>query len=595
MAVDIQESDAVRATHGSAAAVVSAGWADGGAGDLASARRWVTADALARFRAARGEQVTFDVCGAAGIDALCVEPGTVLDAASPAISDWAQRLFLELLRAGAVYRVGAGPELQWRLRLSSYHAENERRLDGLGGWPAAAVEGQRAAIGRVDGVELDARRLDGRELTVFTPHADTVAEAAFVALSPYHRQATGLVADPDRLERLKLAGGRGGEDGVIATDCSAVVPGVSRPLPVVVTGAVDSRFGPTAVLGSPSADPVDERIARRLIGGTLAWKATPTPAKARSASRFAGPDLAVASAAAHGPPVPAVDCTACGLQPLDVRELGGDGGAERCECPSCGGGAALTRGALAPGFVAIAAELMLVARAREPSGVLPALSSALPAAVALRPAGSDQLVLAERTIAKALRDAGLLELPDGEPYSRVVVHGAVNRRQDASATSAPALVAAHGADRVRLALLYAAAPATTFVWRDDVLAHCAAFADSLLAYARPRLEASRANRPPAAIDRSDALRRRLAFWARTGARKVGENLERVEPHRAIRNVMALFERIEDFERRAARAGGELAPADREAVAAALELLVGLLAPLAPGLASELCEQATEDA
>jgi leucyl-tRNA synthetase len=52
--------------------------------------------------------------------------------------------------------------------------------------------------------------------------------------------------------------------------------------------------------------------------------------------------------------------------------------------------------------------------------------------------------------------------------------------------------------------------------------------------------------------------------------------------------MLLLTRTQDFERRALeQRGGELEPADREAIVAALLMLAQLLAPLAPHIAEEL--------
>ncbi len=69
---------------------------------------------------------------------------------------------------------------------------------------------------------------------------------------------------------------------------------------------------------------------------------------------------------------------------------------------------------------------------------------------------------------------------------------------------------------------------------------------------------------------------------------MAENLERLELQRAAHNAMLLLTRIQDFEQRALRQrGGELEPADREAVVAALLLLTQLLAPLTPHIAEEL--------
>ena len=58
-------------------------------------------------------------------------------------------------------------------------------------------------------------------------------------------------------------------------------------------------------------------------------------------------------------------------------------------------------------------------------------------------------------------------------------------------------------------------------------------------------------------------------------------------HSAVRNVMRLFDRVKDFEKRVVARQGELGEADRDALIDALSLLARLLGPLAPHLAEEL--------
>ena len=64
-------------------------------------------------------------------------------------------------------------------------------------------------------------------------------------------------------------------------------------------------------------------------------------------------------------------------------------------------------------------------------------------------------------------------------------------------------------------------------------------------------------------------------------------MERLEVHSAVRNVMRLFERIKDFEKRVIARQGSLGRADREALLEALALLAQLLGPFAPHMAEEL--------
>ena len=58
-------------------------------------------------------------------------------------------------------------------------------------------------------------------------------------------------------------------------------------------------------------------------------------------------------------------------------------------------------------------------------------------------------------------------------------------------------------------------------------------------------------------------------------------------HSAVRNVMRLFDRIKDFEKRVIARQGELGRADSEALIDALALLTQLLGPFVPHLAEEL--------
>ena len=80
---------------------------------------------------------------------------------------------------------------------------------------------------------------------------------------------------------------------------------------------------------------------------------------------------------------------------------------------------------------------------------------------------------------------------------------------------------------------------------------------------------------------------RLAKWTDTAAVKITEDMEQLEMHSAVRNVMRLFDRIKDFEKRVIARQGQLGPADRDALIDALRLLAQLLSPFVPHMAEEL--------
>ena len=242
----------------------------------------------------------------------------------------------------------------------------------------------------------------------------------------------------------------------------------------------------------------------------------------------------------------------------------------------------------------------------------PDLRRWLPTAQTVAPPGAGVALLDMRTIAKALRDAGAEGVPaDGEPHGPTLIHetfrldaapagGAADA--DAAATDGPRaastaptvleLIDAHGGDAVRFALLHAAAPTKPFAGGEEALRRGTAFLDGLRSFAEPRLDGSEAS---ARIDAGDGLRRRLAGWCDTAVSRTAENYERLDLHRATRNVEALLARIQDFERRVTEHRGEVAGPDREAVAVALTVLVQLLAPLAPRLAEQLWQRTGAEA
>jgi leucyl-tRNA synthetase len=80
---------------------------------------------------------------------------------------------------------------------------------------------------------------------------------------------------------------------------------------------------------------------------------------------------------------------------------------------------------------------------------------------------------------------------------------------------------------------------------------------------------------------------RLAKWCEAAVERTTEDMEQLEMHSAARNVMRLFDRIKDFEKRVLDRDGQLGKANSEALISALTLLAQLLGPLTPHIAEEL--------
>ncbi|WP_028067670.1 class I tRNA ligase family protein [Solirubrobacter soli] len=570
---------------------------------------------------------------------------------------WSQWLFLVLLEGGFIYeREGSidwcdscntvlaraqvddgecwrchGPvrlvrRSQWYVRGSAYAEENDRRLEELVHWNKGAIGAQRSVLGRVDGVELDAKTLDGRALTLFTPHADVTA-AEFALVSPNHPEIELWTEAPgvrEQLAELRDAGWQREdrkleEVAVVGTSLSVFAPGISRPLPVLISPSVDARFGPTAVLGIPSVDRTDKAIFSQLEGtadrGALkhggVWRGSKETVSTRPAMRFRGGDFPISRQRAWGTPIPIVHCEACGTVPVPLDQLpvrlpddlvvSAEGNAllERpdfleCSCPSCDGLARRETDTLDCHFDAGSQQYPLPAPTADRGESLlthPELQRWVPVELYINGADTGQFVVDQRTISKMLRDLGHFTwLPDGECYRTTFTHEMVQldgrkmSKHLGNTVTPQAIVEQVGADVLRLATLHAAAPAKAFTWDDSLLTYSRSFLRRLWTFAAPRLQAASGATPE--LDLSDGLRRKLASWCDTAAAKVTENYERLDPHRATRNVMTLFERIEDFEARVT-ARRELTAEDRDAVVYALLLLVRLLAPVTPHMAEEL--------
>ena len=157
------------------------------------------------------------------------------------------------------------------------------------------------------------------------------------------------------------------------------------------------------------------------------------------------------------------------------------------------------------------------------------------------------------------------------------------------------LVARYGADTVRLAVLYAARPQRSLNWSDSAVLRCHRFLDAGVG-----VHASQARRGSRRSPASGGRGRRCSggeepsqgherapagcdcpSGAQTGVERTTEDMEQLEMHTAVRNVMRLFERIKDFEKRVIARQGELGRADRDALIEALTLLAQLLAHWLP--------------
>ena len=565
---------------------------------------------------------------------------------------WSQWLFLAFIEAGLVYRAPGpvdwcdgcdtvlasiqvedgrcwrcgGPvrvlrRTQWYLRVSSYVAENEARLHELDEPDRAWLSSQLNVLGRIDGAELDARTADGRTLAVFTPYPEAAAGARFVAMSPRYpglREWCSGVVDVDGLEALREGGWSRGDRNareipVIDTGCVLRVAGVASSLPLVITPAVDARYGETVALGIPEADRTDEILAQRI---SLEPADPESPhrsiaATSRTAVRYRARDFTISRQRSWGTPIPIVHCDDCGEVPVPSSDLPVELPREilptgtgnplashpdflHAPCPRCGRAARRETDTLDCHFDGIWMWLPIcVPRAGRETAMFDheELQRWLPGRRIFWGADGGGYIFDQRVVTKALRDLGKLPwLTAGEPFTHALMHEMVQldgrkmSKHLGNVVDPDSLVAEAGADAVRLAVLLAAAPRSTVTWTETGLQRARAFLERLWDYAVPRLQTSTGD---ASIDESDPLRRRFARWCEAATRRVTEDLEGLELHRAAENVLQLFANIEKFESRARDRRGEPDDDDWQAIGAALRLLARLLLPFAPHIGEEL--------
>jgi leucyl-tRNA synthetase len=535
---------------------------------------------------------------------------------------------------------------QWNLRVSAYVEENDRRLADLENWDENSLASQRFVLGRVDGVELDLPAPGDSTLTVFTPHADALELARFVLISPKHPDIDFWAAEQsvrERLEELRSGGlERGSRDAeaipLIDTGMSVGSPSGDGLLPVLISPVVDGRFGETAVLGIPESDRTDEMIAERLSAGrdgaervgpgTSSSETTPLLSGARPAVRYKADDFSISRQRSWGTPIPIVYCEQCGtvpvpkeqlpvLLPLDITPTGtGNPLAESAAfvettCPRCNGPARRETDTLDCHFDALWLwiPVCVPAEARGESLEdilgLPDLRYWLPCERVVAGSDSGNFVFDQRIVTKALRDIGPLAfLSDGEPFAGCLFHemvisdGRKMSKHLGNVVDPDALVERYGADTVRLALLYAARPQRSLNWSDSAVLRCHRFLTQVWDYSHLKLAQADADPEQATNgsgadgeqlrDTTEHLRLKLrSQWCETAVEKITEDMEKLEMHSAVRNVMRLFDRIKDFEKRVLAREGQLSRANLDALMGALTLLVQTLGPLAPHLAEEL--------
>ncbi len=509
---------------------------------------------------------------------------------------------------------------QWFLRLTDYIDENDRRLGELTRWNRVAVGSQVRAVGGVRGVELRTISSDGDALTVFTPHRGLVGAATMILVSPQHPHSRRWMDDPspgatvEDLARMSWRRVEHQVDTALVMDTGQVakIDGTDIELPILISPTVDVRCGVSAIFGIPSKEPIDAQIASMLDLPERDEPIIEIPAELmKDAVRHRGRDFSISRRRVWGTPIPLVKCDLCGTQPVPIDSLPvrlpdigpvqiGGSLADypdfyRCSCPKCGGDAHRETETLDCHFDGMWFWMVSCVPPRDRKETLFAHSEVsrwLPATNVVWGADGGDMILDIRTLTKALRDLGHITHMQGEPFRGMLMHEMVRidghkmSKHIGNTVEPEALVDEFGADAIRLAVLFAAAPASTFSWRRDLPVYLRKVLERIWLIGQmylsvePKQERA-GDAPP------DPRRNRLAVWCKAGHRRITEDYEELALHKVVRNVILLLERIEQFERMAMDRPTGVDVHDELAICDALLLLLRMLAPAAPHIAEEL--------
>ena len=415
----------------------------------------------------------------------------------------------------------------WFLRVTPFLEENDANLERFENWNDLALKTQRYILGRTDGVELDladpagsfvdrlhpaprrrrrgplrarlaapprGRALDRRRRGPLA--ARRAALGRLGAQRPRRRRRAG-----DRHRRLAGGPGRRRAAGLRLAD---------RRRPLRADRCARHTHGRRGRRGDRRARAAG--CARAVAGAGASGAA----AEIREAKRYRASDFSIGRQRYWGTPIPIVNCESCGPVPVPVEELPvvlprdieptGEGNplAERPDfvdtaCPRCGEPARRETDTLDCHFDAL---WLWVPAAVPPEGreeqmfTHPDLRRWLPSERLVAGNDSGSFVFDQRAVTKALRDIGPFAfLEDGEPFAgclfheMVVADGRKMSKHLGNVVDPDELVARHGADTVRLAILYAAGPSKTLNWNDGAMRFAGRFLNSLWDYALDRFGA----------------------------------------------------------------------------------------------------------
>lgn len=533
-------------------------------------------------------------------------------------------------------RVEQRPLTQWFVRLERYSEVLFESLSELEGWSDPVRHLLRGFIGPTRGVEIDFEVIGepDRRLTAFV-QADVGPERiAALAMDPEHPLLAELLAERPRgrqeidrfVAELRTIPRRpkrrrdGGEeiDPVGAdTGIRCRHPVTGAEIPVYAASFVDPHFatGVEIVDPSPGGDGRDREFAERyglaVDDGerVAAW----TEDRLRPALHFRVRDWLVSRQRSWGTPIPVVFCDGCGVVPVPPEALPVELPADLFEpadpnrgyglanhptfrdvpCPRCGRPARRETDTLDCYFDVIWCFLACATRLDDGFRFQPEdFHRWMP--VDWFHNGMDSFFYAHlyRFLGRVLFDLGFLEEP--EPMRRYHGHDAVLRdgkkmsKHHGNVVAPDRILETHGADTLRVHVLWSANPLKSVEWSDEHLERARRFLISVWELIVPLADRVRDGFRGWELPTSKGPAGGLARFLRRTAERVTVFLEDYRYNACLEELNVLVKRMRSFaQQRLGEDRQPIDPDDAAVFAAAVRCTVLQLTPFAPHLGEEL--------
>ncbi len=264
-----------------------------------------------------------------------------LETYDPKYYKWTQWLFIQMFKAGLAYKDKAvvnwcpqdktvlsdeqvidgkcercGSEVtkremsSWFFRITNYAdrlLENIEKID----WPKKIKIAQRNWIGKSKGILIDFKKENGEVLSVFTTRPDTLNAVTFI-----------VVADE------KLYNEASKEKIGEFTGEYAIDPLSGRKLPIWKTNYVAPGYGTGNVMGVPAHDERDREFAEKYHLDIVEkepdetiWDKIEKEGWGKKQTNYHLRDWGISRQRYWGAPIPMINCTDCGWQPVPEKDL----------------------------------------------------------------------------------------------------------------------------------------------------------------------------------------------------------------------------------------------------------------------------------